>query len=155
MRLNDRNDYFTCEFCGRLHFPEPNVDGVRVLGELVEARCSLCSDELVHAAVAGVRVLHCPSCRGLLIPIDGFLLVLQHLRYTNSGAAAPPRTLCRRELERQVACPRCHRPMHTHPYAGPGNIVIDNCTPCGVNWLDQGELRRVVSTPESQYTAHE
>jgi Zn-finger nucleic acid-binding protein len=45
--------------------------------------------------------------------------------------------------------------MHTHPYAGGGNIVIDNCPVCAVNWLDHGELRRVVAAPDPQYTAHE
>ena len=33
--------------------------------------------------------------------------------------------------------------MDTHPYGGPGNIVIDNCAGCELNWLDYGELQRV------------
>lgn len=33
--------------------------------------------------------------------------------------------------------------MESHPYYGPGNIVIDTCTPCGYLWLDHGELTRV------------
>ena len=37
--------------------------------------------------------------------------------------------------------------MSTHPYYGPGNIVIDTCAGCGVIWLDFGELNRVVAAP--------
>jgi Zn-finger nucleic acid-binding protein len=40
--------------------------------------------------------------------------------------------------------------MHTHPYAGGGNIVIDNCPRCALNWLDVGELEQVARAPERQ-----
>ena len=32
--------------------------------------------------------------------------------------------------------------METHPYYGPGNVVIDSCCGCGCGyvWLDHGEL---------------
>jgi Zn-finger nucleic acid-binding protein len=38
--------------------------------------------------------------------------------------------------------------MDTHPYCGPANIIIDTCERCGVNWLDYGELDRIVRAPE-------
>jgi Zn-finger nucleic acid-binding protein len=155
MRLDEQDDHFTCDFCGRLHFPEPNADGVHVLGEPAGARCPVCAEDLVHAAVAGARVLHCPACRGLLIPAEAFLFVLHTLRAQGNYVPLPPRLLTDRELGRKIACPRCHRPLDTHPYAGGGNIVIDNCPRCRLNWLDAGELNRVVRTPDPQYTAHE
>jgi Zn-finger nucleic acid-binding protein len=37
--------------------------------------------------------------------------------------------------------------MDTHPYCGPGNIVIDSCNHCNVVWLDRGELGQVVNAP--------
>jgi Zn-finger nucleic acid-binding protein len=155
MRLEERQDYLRCDFCGRFHFPEPDADGVRVLGATTAARCSLCSRELVHAAVGGVRVLHCVSCLGLLIPSEDFLFVLERLRGAGSGAGPPARPLNFTELERRLRCPQCNDWMHTHAYAGAGNIVIDNCPHCRVNWLDHGELRRVASAAAAQYTAHE
>jgi hypothetical protein len=33
--------------------------------------------------------------------------------------------------------------METHPYYGPGNIVVDTCSECGYLWLDHGEISRV------------
>jgi Zn-finger nucleic acid-binding protein len=37
--------------------------------------------------------------------------------------------------------------MDTHYYAGPGNIVIDDCSFCHLNWLDYGELQRITRAP--------
>ena len=45
-------------------------------------------------------------------------------------------------------CPYCTDPMNNHPYMGPGNIVIDTCSGCQVNWLDKGELQRAVMAPD-------
>jgi Zn-finger nucleic acid-binding protein len=33
--------------------------------------------------------------------------------------------------------------MQNHFYGGPGNLVIDTCERCHLNWLDPGELRRI------------
>jgi Zn-finger nucleic acid-binding protein len=41
--------------------------------------------------------------------------------------------------------------MDTHPYGGPGNVIIDDCERCEVNWLDYGELQRIVRAPERHY----
>jgi hypothetical protein len=37
--------------------------------------------------------------------------------------------------------------MSTHPYFGPGNVVIDNCEACELAWLDFGELAQIVDAP--------
>jgi len=38
--------------------------------------------------------------------------------------------------------------MLAHVYGGPGNIVIDTCERCQLNWLDPGELRRIALAPD-------
>ena len=39
--------------------------------------------------------------------------------------------------------------MDTHFYGGPaGNVVIDDCAACELNWLDKVELTRIVRAPE-------
>jgi hypothetical protein len=45
--------------------------------------------------------------------------------------------------DRVLTCPRCRQSMISHFYGGPGNLVIDTCERCQVNWLDPGELRRM------------
>jgi hypothetical protein len=37
--------------------------------------------------------------------------------------------------------------MATHPYYGPGNVVIDSCASCELVWLDFGELEQIVKAP--------
>jgi Zn-finger nucleic acid-binding protein len=39
--------------------------------------------------------------------------------------------------------------MISHLYGGPGNVVIDSCERCLVNWLDAGELQRIAAAPDS------
>jgi Zn-finger nucleic acid-binding protein len=41
----------------------------------------------------------------------------------------------------------CAADMSTHPYYGPGNVVIDTCDACHVVWLDFGELRQIADAP--------
>ena len=38
--------------------------------------------------------------------------------------------------------------MDTHFYNGPGNMIIDDCDTCELNWLDHGELMRIVRAPD-------
>ena len=38
--------------------------------------------------------------------------------------------------------------MDTHFYNGPGNVIIDDCDQCELNWLDHGELMRIVRAPD-------
>jgi Zn-finger nucleic acid-binding protein len=30
-------------------------------------------------------------------------------------------------------------------------VIIDNCERCELNWLDYGELRRIVQAPDHEY----
>jgi Zn-finger nucleic acid-binding protein len=41
--------------------------------------------------------------------------------------------------------------MDTHPYGGPGNVIIDTCENCSLNWLDYGELQHIVRAPDERY----
>jgi len=45
--------------------------------------------------------------------------------------------------------------MDTHYYAGPGNVIIDDCSQCFLNWLDHGELMRVVRAPDYSHLRKE
>ena len=38
--------------------------------------------------------------------------------------------------------------MDTHFYAGPGNVILADCDPCELNWLDHGKLMRIVHAPD-------
>lgn len=148
MRLKDDADYLICEYCETPHFPDPNADGVRVLGVPAGIPCPLCAVSLMHASVGKERIFYCERCRGMLISMDVFMEIVEDLRSRREASVDAARSTDWKDLDRRIRCPKCNATMDTHPYGGPGNIVIDTCEPCAVNWLDYGELDRVVRAPD-------
>ncbi len=153
MRLDKDKDYFNCDYCRSIYFPDANEEGVRVLGEPTSLNCPVCALPLVHAAVEGMRVLICNQCRGMLIPMSTFMAVIDVFHTQLGGPAIVQGPSDPAGLKRRLACPQCHEPMDTHPYGGPGNIIIDSCSHCYMNWLDHGELMRVARAPDSRSKA--
>jgi len=148
MRLKDDADYLLCDYCQTPHFPDPNSDGVRVLGVEAQISCPVCAISLTHASVARERIFYCERCRGTLISMAVFTEIVDDLRARREITVAAPHPPDWRDLDRRIHCPKCSSTMDTHPYCGPGNIIIDTCEPCVVNWLDYGELDRVVRAPD-------
>ena len=133
--------------------PPAGDDGVQVLDQ-TKFHCPTCAGLLSEGQLEFHSLLYCAACRGMLIAMDDFGAVIEVLRsYRDRPAAAlPPRNLNDSGLPRP--CPRCFQPMDNHPYGGPGNVVIDTCEACSVNWLDKGELQRIASAPDYSYGAH-
>ena len=151
MHVAQGKDYLICDYCGTTHFPDPNPDGVRVLGEPTEYPCPRCNVPLVLASLAGVQVDYCNQCHGLLIDMDAFLAVLEELRSRHEHAEYTGVQPDWHDLDRRTMCPKCHQQMETHPYGGGGNVIIDTCETCSMNWLDYGELQRIVRAPDQHY----
>ena len=152
MTLEAGKDFLLCQYCGTTHFPDPNPDGVRVLGIPAKDQCPRCKIALTEASVVSERILYCEKCRGLLIDMQAFLAVVEELRShvpSSDYAAKQPDW---DDLNRRGNCPHCGRQMETHPYMGPGNVIIDTCESCSLNWLDYGELQRIVRAPDARYT---
>lgn len=147
MKLEPGRRYFICEYCTSLYFPEEGEDGLRVLGTQLETGCPVCRLPLVLAWIGDTEVGHCTRCRGSLLPQQSFLVTINYLRAGASLPPAPLQPLNREELQRKLSCPRCRQPLDTHPYGGPGNVVVDNCPRCHLIWLDYRELTRIVSAP--------
>ena len=87
----------------------------------------------------------------MLLSMNDFVALIQELRSEHSGFGNIQPAADPTGLERQINCPQCHRRMDTHFYEGPGNIVIDDCSSCSLNWLDKGELARVIHAPDHSY----
>lgn len=147
MELLPGREYFYCAYCGSFAFPTPSEDGVITLGERGDLACPICSTRLSTASVADMRVLHCTTCRGLIAEQEAFATMVRFLRAEVSGEPDPVRPVARAALDRRIACPRCGDTMETHPYYGPGNVVIDNCASCALVWLDYGELAAIRDAP--------
>jgi Zn-finger nucleic acid-binding protein len=95
----------------------------------------------------GLKVEHCEGCHGVLIQRHLFAMLVRDRRADFRGAEARPIPLDFDQLKLIVDCPGCKQAMEVHPYYGPGNIVIDSCSDCGLVWLDSGEMSRIEVAP--------
>jgi Zn-finger nucleic acid-binding protein len=148
MQLDKGMSSWSCGYCKSVLYSEPNEEGVRVLAETSAFACPVCSIPLAQAAIDGHRMYYCSRCRGSLIAVPVFVALLDELRAKQGGAWTISRPADPKELERQIRCPQCGRQMDAHFYGGPGNVVIDDCAACELNWLDKGELSHMVRAPE-------
>lgn len=147
MRLNADEDYLKCDYCKSIFFPAKDDEGVSVLAVASGEACPVCAVPLIHASLSKIRMRYCTRCRGMLIPMDVFLALVEELREGDPGTLIAPTPDCH-DLQRKINCPHCHQHMDTHFYNGPGNVIIDDCDHCSLNWLDHGELMRIVRAPD-------
>ena len=150
MRLVPGRNYFVCDYCTTFGFPEQSKDGVSitVMGDVSDLNCPVCNKNLVPAAVTGREVLYCSQCRGVLAANADFGNIVAELRASyERDDERKPQPINPRELQRHLKCPRCERDFDTHPYYGPGNVVIDTCSECALIWLDHGELEVIRRAP--------
>jgi Zn-finger nucleic acid-binding protein len=133
-----------CEHCGSIAERAVFYD-VETAGES-SRNCPLCATPLLDARIEGCPVLYCAACQGALVEMKDFVALTDAVRARAPRAGnARPRT--QQPGDRKVACPICAQPMLGHFYGGPGNIVLDTCEACQVNWLDPGELQRIARAP--------
>lgn len=150
MELFPNRGYFFCRYCSSFHFPETTTsEGVRVLAESRDPRaCPACKRTLSSALLDEAHAVHyCTNCRGVLVSRGTFADVVRVRRAWATGTPTRPIPPEESEFARRVHCPICSHALETHPYFGPGNVVIDSCATCDVIWLDFGELKQIVDAP--------
>ena len=138
-------DYHHCDFCSSLiQVVKVSVDRIEPTGTVLDCQCPTCAAPLQTGLIDRRRALFCNTCLGVLLRYEDFGGIVRERQAKRVGMEpAEPRPIDPAAFERQLNCPSCEKRMETHPYYGPGNIVIDSCTPCGFLWLDHGELTRV------------
>jgi len=142
------NGALVCPHCGTLEEQPILVRDIEV-GAISGQPCPLCATPLWHASLNGNALLYCQHCTGMLIAMEAFVLIIEaaRIREERSGVSLPRR---QNPGDRVLPCPGCGQAMLSHFYGGPGNLVIDTCKRCCVNWLDPGELRRIARAPEGR-----
>ena len=145
MQIDRDRAVFICGHCGNQQQAAAAAAYLQLLTE-TQWNCPICSVALSSATLEGCPLLCCSRCFGLLIERAWFTAVIDAARAHEPRASRPlPRQ--QHPAERSIACPLCGQAMHGHIYAGPGNVVIDSCERCQVNWLDGSELRRIAIAP--------
>jgi Zn-finger nucleic acid-binding protein len=130
-----------CTHCGSVEALSPLVREIE-MGDATDAPCPVCGATLANARLDGNPLLVCQKCAGMLIAMPHFVSVIDAARaHEEQHGVVLPRD--QKPGDRVLICPRCRQPMLGHFYGGPGNLVIDSCERCQVNWLDAGELRRI------------
>lgn len=149
MDLLGARRYFFCRHCGSFHFPEPLDEGVRVLRpDQGPSSCGACKGPLSAATLdEAYDIRYCTRCRGVLLARAHFAEVVERRRAWAASPPVTPSPIDRRDLQRPMTCPACAAAMSTHPYYGPGNVVLDTCSTCDLVWLDYGELTQIAEAP--------
>jgi Zn-finger nucleic acid-binding protein len=146
MRLDPDRRLFTCGHCGNQEEAPATAAYLTLLTE-TSWNCPLCSTRLSTGQLEGYSLFCCPRCFGLLISMRHFTDVIAAARaHESRSRTALPRQ--QSPSDRSIACPSCGYSMDGHFYAGPGNVVIDSCERCELNWLDASELRRIAIAPD-------
>ena len=157
MRLDRGKGLMVCDYCRSEAVPPVDEDGVQIIGETTHA-CPTCTGRnLANGLAEGVPLFYCQNCRGMLVGIDSFLPLVEHLRAMRDR---PAQFLSRRsdaDANRGLGCPVCNTKMIAHPYGGPGNVHLDTCERCDMIWLDASELRRIVvaADPKPLYSRYD
>jgi Zn-finger nucleic acid-binding protein len=106
--------------------------------------CPACRAEMVFCELGTNEFAGCVSCKGMMFQQPVFARVSQRLRNQAQLPKLIPSPMDARELKVRRRCPTCGGRLETHAFCGPGNAIIDTCFPCGVIFLDAGELTKLV-----------
>ena len=144
MRASD-GGILVCGHCGSVDEREAVPYELETMGANSTA-CPQCATMLADARIEGCPVRYCSSCQGALVEMKHFVTLSDAVRAREprTGVALPRR---QQPGDRILPCPICGQSMLSHFYGGPGNLVLDTCERCQVNWLDPGELRRIARAP--------
>jgi Zn-finger nucleic acid-binding protein len=124
------------------------VDGLQLTNSELDFFCPVCHDENLQVATFhGTQVCGCGKCNGFLVDSESFGVLIASLRASYRGPDDKPIMMNSQELNMTMNCPACYDSMYTHPYHGPGNVVINSCSGCKLNWLDQGEFAKIIRAP--------
>jgi Zn-finger nucleic acid-binding protein len=138
---------FHCDYCGGEAIPQMGEDGVQIVGDTGK-HCPTCEGNLADALIELRPLMYCQYCRGMLVSIQRFLPLIEHMRALRQRMTQYVMPRSDADAGRAVDCPLCGLQMHNHPYAGGGNVHIETCEPCAVIWLDRDELQKIVVAPD-------
>ena len=126
----------------------PSVNLIDGTGKLTDFHCPRCPEQQLEVGtIFKFQVCHCRQCSGFVVDSPTLGLIIRTLRSAYGGPELTPRLLNPNELQSQTSCPTCFETMATHPYHGPGNVVLDSCQACCLTWLDNDELNSIMRAP--------
>lgn len=150
LKVIPQRKYLSCEYCGAFTFtPDAAAadEPIQISDSDSDFSCPICQQLLARAVLVEEEVLTCRTCRGLLADNSAFADVIRRLRAVCETRDERPEPIDPSEYDRVLTCPGCGKRMETHPYYGPGAVVVDTCARCRLIWLDFGELAVIEAAP--------
>ena len=147
MRKPEGSNYYVCDYCLSFKYPESigTPDNITSLDENTEYQCPVCRETLKKGFVGTKEILFCENCKGLLIKSNDLAGIISETpSLQNQAKIKTLHKITQEELQREIFCPICGKKMDTHPYYGPGHVVIDSCPACYQIWFDAGELTQII-----------
>jgi Zn-finger nucleic acid-binding protein len=103
--------------------------------------CPRCQAPLEPKDLHGATVLACRQCAGTLVSQHELTRLLEGMSAELLATFDPDAQLQRvASRDGTAPCPHCRKTMASDDYCGAGLVRFDRCEPCGVLWLDGGEL---------------
>ncbi len=140
-----------CRSCNVYQFPNGLDEGLGPItscGQTTSFLCPKCEVCLeVGSITDSVQVCFCNNCRGFVTSSQSLGQLIAQMRSAYQGPDDRPQPLNPQELGIYDACPACREKMDSHPYYGPGNLVLNTCNRCQLAWLDHGELAKIIRAP--------
>ena len=145
MRKPNGADYYICDYCFSVKYPENSkISFIKTLEVTSDYACPVCGSLLTEGLLYEKKVFFCKQCGGILIKMSDFASVVETMRAFQTKKTVNTHKITEEELNRVIRCPICGSKTDTHPYYGPGHVVIDTCPECFVVWLDSEELTKIV-----------
>lgn len=149
-------NHLACYDCNTFSFPisgPTEIYTAHCTGKATAFQCPKCYDNDLQVGILhGTQVATCKNCRGFVIDSNSFGALATTMRDQYQGPEDKPVMVDQYALSEIVNCPACFNPMHSHPYHGPGNAVINSCIACELTWLDYGELGTIIRAPGQRAT---
>jgi len=151
MSLVHGQSHHHCLTCNVFEFPtalESDEIPIKAEETVTDFQCPKCVIPLrVGLIYEGMQVCFCDNCRGFVIPSQSLGTLVNELRRDYQGEDDKPVPIDPSELDKFDNCPACLERMDSHPYYGPGNLVLNTGNACKLAWLDHGELAKIVRAP--------
>ena len=112
--------------------------------------CPNCQTHLQTIEYEGISIETCEKCNGEWLDNDelGKVVRLRELKFNPEERRAIAEStsitgVVLKDVDRDLACPKCGGSTDAVNYGGDTGIVIDRCTSCRGIWLGGGELEKI------------
>jgi Zn-finger nucleic acid-binding protein len=112
-------------------------------------KCPICKVEVGIITYEGFKIMHCPKCRGHLLP----LARLAPIRVPQAQLKDEVARDFKKDHKEKINCPKCMMFMKKEKLKIPVlSVFIDVCRTCELVWLDAGELALLQLAHETSRT---